>query len=157
MQAVRGNWCGTLLKHFVVCEKRAFLAKNLARASEHLGTHSICNQSILSSHLYSLCKCLCGLLWGVTCCFHLNFQNQCLHPEMTYLGACSDLTMEKLHSWQETRCLIGTILWSVPHIRPQKLDVFLVCFLMRTWGCCPHWTYWLLHQFWKKVSKKIHL
>lgn len=113
-----------------MCEKRAFLARNLARVSEHMETLSICmrRQSILSSDLSSLCKFLCGLLWREACCFHLVFQNQCLHPEMPCLGACSDLTMEKPHSSQKQWHLICTIMWSVPYVSPEKP----VCLLIRS-------------------------
>lgn len=125
--------------HFAVHEERALLARDLARASKHMGTHSNCNQSALSSHLPSLCLCVCDLFWGEICCFHLGFQNRSLEPEITCLRACSDLTVEKLHSSQSngswTVPLPGLSLVSSPKGLLPSLSAFLSG--VRAQGHCP--------------------
>lgn len=77
LQAVWGGLFGALVQmHFAVHEEKVLLVRDLAGASEHMGTHSNCNQCTLSSHLPSLCKCVC--VWpflGEICCFHVGFQN----------------------------------------------------------------------------------
>ena len=146
---------------FAVHEQRGLLARDwqeLPNTQEPTAT-AISPCCHLTSPLFSsVCVAFSGERSAV--CFRLGFQNQCLQPEMTCLGACSDLAGEKLHSWQKQWKLNCAITWSVPCAVLQRPDVSPAGLPSRreSTGTLSSalWSYWLLHHFWNQVSK-IHL